>query len=124
MSTAQNKVLSDDPVTLRHSERYQQEYVHSCVEKWDELIVWDSRAKSEGRLFIDQLKERGAEKILDVATGTEAHSVRLLQEGFEVLSADGSPETYGDFKETYQETEPDSFVHVAEKHFELEAKEE
>src|SRR5918999_764375 len=77
---------------MRHSERYQQEYVHSFVDKWDELIDWDSRAKSEGRFFIDQLKERGAEKILDVATGTGFHSVRLLQEGFEVLSADGSPE--------------------------------
>jgi glycine/sarcosine N-methyltransferase len=92
VSTAHNEILSDDPVTMRHSERYQQEYVHSFVDKWDELIDWDSRAKSEGRFFIDQLKERGAEKILDVATGTGFHSVRLLQEGFEVLSADGSPE--------------------------------
>ncbi len=92
MSTAQNEMVSDDPVAMRHSERYQQEYVHSFVEKWDELIDWDSRAKSEGHFFIDQLKERGAQKILDVATGTGFHSVRLLQEGFEVLSADGSPE--------------------------------
>jgi len=37
------------------------------------------------------LRERGAHRILDVATGTGFHSVRLLQAGFEVVSADGSP---------------------------------
>lgn len=31
-------------------------------------------------------------KVLDVATGTGFHSVRLLEEGFETVSADGSPE--------------------------------
>jgi glycine/sarcosine N-methyltransferase len=92
MSAVQEQCDGDNPVKVRNSEHYQQEYVHSFVDKWDELIDWDSRAGSEGRFFIDLLKERGAEKILDVATGTGFHSVRLLQEGFEVLSADGSPE--------------------------------
>ncbi|MGH8500971.1 MAG: class I SAM-dependent methyltransferase [Gammaproteobacteria bacterium] len=92
MSAVQERSCDTDPVNIRHSENYQREYVHSFVDKWDELIDWDSRAESEGRFFIDQLKERGATKILDVATGTGFHSVRLLQEGFEVLSADGSPE--------------------------------
>ncbi|MDS1269892.1 methyltransferase domain-containing protein [Lipingzhangella sp. LS1_29] len=41
---------------------------------------------------MDQLKARGVEKVLDVATGTGFHSVRLLEEGFETVSADGSPE--------------------------------
>jgi hypothetical protein len=36
---------------------------------------------------------------------------RLIREaGF------ASVKTYGDFQETYQETDPDFFVHVAEKH--------
>ncbi|MGI8738325.1 MAG: class I SAM-dependent methyltransferase [Gammaproteobacteria bacterium] len=92
MSAALEQSREGDPLAIRRSENYQQEYVHSFVDKWDELIDWDSRAESEGRFFIDQLKERGAKKILDVATGTGFHSVRLLQEGFEVLSADGSTE--------------------------------
>jgi glycine/sarcosine N-methyltransferase len=92
MSAAQKQCFGEDPVKIRRSEHYQQEYVHSFVDKWDELIDWDSRADSEGRFFIEQLKARGAKKILDVATGTGFHSVRLLEEGFEVLSADGSPE--------------------------------
>jgi SAM-dependent methyltransferase len=62
------------------------------VDKWDQLIDWEARAKSEGRFFIDELKRRGARQILDVATGTGFHSVRLWREGFEVVSADGSPE--------------------------------
>ncbi len=60
------------------------------MEKWDELIDWKRRAESEGSFFIDQLKAHGAKKVLDVATGTGFHSVRLLHEGFEVVSADGS----------------------------------
>jgi SAM-dependent methyltransferase len=38
------------------------------------------------------LRQRGAKKVLDVATGTGFHSVRLLDAGFDVTSADGSPE--------------------------------
>ncbi len=68
------------------------EYVQSFVEKWDELIDWEQRARSEGDFFIQHLKDRGAKRILDVATGTGFHSVRLLNEGFEVVSADGSAE--------------------------------
>lgn len=80
------------PEDVRSSEFYQEQYERSFVEKWDELIDWESRAKTEGRFFIDLLKERGKHKILDVATGTGFHSVRLLEEGFQVTSADGNPE--------------------------------
>src|SRR5690606_35134166 len=38
------------------------------------------------------LKARGVKSVLDVATGTGFHSVRLLEEGFETVSADGSPQ--------------------------------
>ncbi len=62
------------------------------MEKWDELIDWDARSSSEGRFFIDILKARGKQKILDVATGTGFHSVQLLNAGFEVTSADGNAE--------------------------------
>jgi SAM-dependent methyltransferase len=81
----------NDPTAVRESDKYKSEYVHGFVEKWDELIDWEARAESEGRFFIDELKKRGAKRILDVATGTGFHSVRLRQAGFEVVSVDGSP---------------------------------
>lgn len=84
--------FGDNPVKKRETENYKKEYVKSFVEKWDELIDWKSRAESEGSFFIEQLKERKAQYVLDVATGTGFHSVRLLEAGFDVVSADGSPQ--------------------------------
>jgi len=81
-----------NPTSIRDTDKYKTEYISGFVDKWDELIDWDSRAQSEGHFFIDILKEKGAKKILDVAAGTGFHSVRLLNEGFEVISADGSPQ--------------------------------
>ncbi len=96
MSTASESTLQQsfgsDPVKVRETDHYQHEYVESFVDKWDELIDWDSRAESEGTFFIDILKERGVKRVLDVATGTGFHSVRLIEAGFDVVSADGSPE--------------------------------
>ena len=80
-----------DPTSVRKSEHYKNEYVGGFVEKWDELIDWDSRAESEGHFFLDKLREEGKKSVLDVATGTGFHSVRLIEEGFDVVSADGSP---------------------------------
>lgn len=80
-----------DPLSVRETGKYQEEYVHSFVDKWDELIDWDGRAQSEGNFFIEKLRESGARKVLDVATGTGFHSVALLEAGFEVTSVDGSP---------------------------------
>jgi len=80
-----------NPLAVRDSDKYQEEYVHAFVDKWDELIDWDARAEAEGDFFIEKLREHGAKKILDVATGTGFHSVRLLEAGFEVTSVDGSP---------------------------------
>ncbi|MCB1179181.1 MAG: class I SAM-dependent methyltransferase, partial [Leptospiraceae bacterium] len=72
------------------TDHYKNEYIESFVEKWDELIDWDARANSEGEFFINELKKRNAKKVLDVATGTGFHSIRLIEAGFEVVSADGS----------------------------------
>ncbi len=76
----------------RETDLYKEEYVHNFVKVWDDLINWEARATSEGDFFIRLLKERGVKRVLDVATGTGFHSVRLLQAGFDVVSADGSPE--------------------------------
>ncbi|MFA9480234.1 class I SAM-dependent methyltransferase [Phycisphaerales bacterium AB-hyl4] len=84
--------FGENPVDVRETDHYTDEYVKGFVDKWDELIDWDSRAKSEGTFFIDKLRELGVKKVLDVAAGTGFHSVRLLEAGFEVVSADGSPQ--------------------------------
>lgn len=79
-----------DPLADRETDLYRGEYIMSFVEKWDELIDWKARAQSEGQFFIDILRARGKESVLDVATGTGFHSVRLTEAGFDVASADGS----------------------------------
>ncbi|UOM34790.1 class I SAM-dependent methyltransferase [Acuticoccus sp. I52.16.1] len=80
----------EDPLGDRDTDHYRNEYVMAFVNKWDELIDWDGRASSEGQFFIDILRARGKESVLDVATGTGFHSVRLGEAGFQVTSADGS----------------------------------
>ncbi len=86
------QMYGDNPIAQRKTDLYKREYVHSFVRKWDDLIDWDARASSEGDFFIRILKERGVRRVLDVATGTGFHSIRLLRAGFDVISADGSPE--------------------------------
>jgi len=76
----------------RASDHYKEQYVPGFAEKWDELIDWDSRSASEGGFFIQALQQRGVRDVLDVATGTGFHSVRLMEAGFDVVSADGAPE--------------------------------
>ncbi len=92
MTESSQQLLIADPIKIRNTNHYQEEYVKSFVEKWDELIDWDSRSQSEGDFFIEQLRSRGVKRVLDVATGTGFHSTRLLEAGFEVTSADGNPQ--------------------------------
>ena len=86
----EEQTYSDDPLADRETDHYRNEYVMAFVDKWDELIDWDARAESEGQFFIDVLRARGKNTVLDVATGTGFHSVRLSEAGFAVTSADGS----------------------------------
>ncbi len=81
-----------NPTTVRKTDHYNDEYVDGVADKWDELIDWESRAESEGDFFIKALEEKGCNRVLDVATGTGFHSVRLLKAGFDVVSADGNPQ--------------------------------
>ncbi len=92
MATTTEQEYGADPTTVRDTDHYQREYIERFVQKWDSLIDWDARAEAEGDFFIRELKKRGAQKVLDVATGTGFHSVRLLEAGFEVTSADGNPQ--------------------------------
>ncbi|WP_157596820.1 glycine/sarcosine N-methyltransferase [Saccharomonospora saliphila] len=82
--------FGDDPLAVRETDHYTREYVGGLVDKWDELIDWDRRAEAEGTFFVDQLRRHGARSVLDVATGTGFHSVRLREAGFDTVSADGS----------------------------------
>jgi sarcosine/dimethylglycine N-methyltransferase len=86
------QTFGENPTKVRETDHYQLEYIQGFVHKWDELIDWEARADSEGDFFISRLKERGAKRVLDVATGTGFHSVQLLKAGFEVVSVDGSAE--------------------------------
>lgn len=92
MENLKRQSFGNDPIAIRESDHYQAEYVHNFVSKWDELINWKKRAEGEGTFFLDILKEQGAQRVLDVATGTGYHSVLLLEAGFDVVSADGNPE--------------------------------
>ncbi len=80
----------DDPLADRETDLYRGEYIMDFVDKWDELIDWKARAESEGQFFIDVLRARGKTTVLDVASGTGFHSVRLTEAGFDVTTADGS----------------------------------
>jgi SAM-dependent methyltransferase len=81
-----------DPVAVRETDHYEKEYVRGFVDKWDELIDWEARAESEGKFFIDILKARGCQTVLDAAAGTGFHSVQMAKAGFDVMSTDGSAE--------------------------------
>lgn len=87
---AKKQDFGPDPTAVRETAHYEQEYIRGFVEKWDELIDWERRREGEGDFFIDILKERGVQRVLDVATGTGFHSVQLLKAGFDVTSVDGS----------------------------------
>ncbi len=84
--------FGENPIEVRETDHYVHEYITPFVDKWDELIDWEKRAEGEGSFFINKLHEYGAKNVLDIATGTGFHSVRLLRAGFDVTSADGSAE--------------------------------
>ncbi|WFE77080.1 methyltransferase domain-containing protein [Roseinatronobacter sp. S2] len=88
--TMTEQVYSEDPLADRETDMYRKEYITTFVNKWDELIDWKGRAESEGQFFIDILRARGKERVLDVACGTGFHSVRLTEAGFDVTASDGS----------------------------------
>lgn len=90
--SSQSQHLKDDEVYFaRESDFYLKEYDEDFVDKWDDLINWEVRGKGEGDFFIQELKRRGKQKVLDVAAGTGYHSIKLLESGFTVTSADGNP---------------------------------
>lgn len=90
MNFVKQQDFGNDPLQIRDSDHYSLEYAQNFAEKWDELIGWERRAKSEGDFFINLLRDRDKKNILDLSTGTGFDSVRLLNAGFDVTSVDGS----------------------------------
>ncbi len=85
--------VSEEEIAQQSSESdlYKYEYVMDFVDKWDDLINWNAREEGEQEFFMKELTKRGKQKILDVAAGTGYHSIKLLEQGFDVTSADGNP---------------------------------
>ena len=59
MKKEKQQDYGNEPEKIRNSEFYKEEYVHGFVDKWDELIDWNARAKGEGSFFIEELRKRG-----------------------------------------------------------------
>lgn len=72
------------------SDEYVELYDDEVAARWDAVIDWPRRAAGEGDFFVRLLRDNGVRTVLDVATGTGYHSVRLLEAGFETISVDGS----------------------------------
>lgn len=89
--TQKTQNFGEDPTKVRETDHYKDEYNEGFVDKWDDLINWKAREEGEQDFFIRELKKRGKHKILDAACGTGYHSIKLVQQGFEVTSSDGSP---------------------------------
>ncbi|TVR56245.1 MAG: class I SAM-dependent methyltransferase, partial [Spirochaetaceae bacterium] len=80
MPVVERQDFGIDPTAVRETDHYQLEYIGGFVDKWDQLISWEDRAKGEGDFFLRVLREHGVERVLDVAAGTGFHSVRLIEE--------------------------------------------
>ena len=72
-------------------EKYHAEYPEDFVDLWDRLVGWDARAKSEGTFFIDLLREHGARRVLDAATGNRVPPPSPWpRRGVDVVAVDGA----------------------------------
>lgn len=81
--------FGEDPLKIRDSNHYVDEYIWDFVNKWDLLINWKSRAENESQFIIKELNKRQVNYVLDAATGTGFDSIQLIKAGFDVTSLDG-----------------------------------
>jgi len=72
------------------SRLYLDEYVGTFAKHWDRLVGWDARSRSEGTFFVDLLLAANAKRVLDAATGSGFHAVKLAEAGFDVTATDGA----------------------------------
>lgn len=96
------------------SDQYKTEYSGEFLLRWDELIGWRARRKSEGSFFIDLLRAHNARRVLDAATGTGFHAVHLAEQGFSVVAADGAAMMVTQAAENLRSRGVDVPVHVCD----------
>lgn len=72
------------------SSLYLDEYVGIFAEQWDRLVGWDARTRSEGTFFVDLLLAAKVNRVLDAATGSGFHAVKLAEAGLDVTATDGA----------------------------------
>lgn len=88
-TTRTTRTVLDDH---RTADDFAAQYGTALVDRWDDLIDWDRRERSEQGFFAKLLTAAKAHRVLDVAAGTGYHSVSLARHGFDVTAVDGSPE--------------------------------
>jgi len=93
--------MKSDP--NRSSKLFLEQYTRAFVSRWDELINWDGRRRSENGFFERTLSEAGAHKVLDIACGTGYHTINLSLSGFDVTGADGSARMLARAKENVRQ---------------------
>lgn len=81
--------FGNTPLKVRDTSHYRSEYTKNFVEHWDQVASWEIRDKYEKDFYCKILKQYSCIDVLDVATGTGYHSVKLSTQGFKVVSLDG-----------------------------------
>ncbi|MFX1264547.1 MAG: class I SAM-dependent methyltransferase [Promethearchaeota archaeon] len=81
---------------------------------YDNSIDWDARLKREIPFLLENLKESGGNRVLDMACGTGRHSVELATRGMEVVGFDSSQAMMGFAKNLAQKRGARVDFHVAD----------
>ena len=74
------------------AEGVRDQYADGKAAKVWEIFIGDKSSRTDNykNFLIDLLRSKGCKRVLDVACGTGVDSIMLLEEGFEVVSADAS----------------------------------
>lgn len=81
--------FGSSPLKLRKTSHYLSEYTTDFVEHWDQVADWEIRDNYEKDFYDNILKSNYCQSVLDVATGTGYHSIKLAALSYEVTSLDG-----------------------------------
>ena len=68
--------------TVAENEKYRKEYNTDFVSRWDDLIGWDGREEGERQFFERILNIHEVKSVIDIASGTGYHAIKLAAAGF------------------------------------------